>query len=83
MPLKNPTRAEKQAYREQMQRGLGKKLEPLSNKEIKVIRERNPLTNEQREEKRLSGSQNLQYRKDVYGLGSPLNYDDYSEEAFP
>ena len=83
MPLRNPTRAEKQAYREQQVRGVGKKLEPLSNKEIKAINPRNVLVKEQKEEIRLSGSQNLQYRKEDHGLGSPLNYDDHSEEAFP
>ena len=81
--MRNPTRAEKLAYKEKLQHGQGLDLEPKSDKEIKSQKRLNPLAKENDEEIRLSGSQNQQYFADNGGLGSAPNYDDYSGESFP
>ncbi len=84
MPLKNPTRAEKIAYKEKMQRGQGMDLEPKSNYENASSTSKDPLAKENNEERRLDGSQNQQYYgDDRKGLGSPSNHDDYGDESFP
>lgn len=80
---RNPTRAEKIAFKEQMQRGQGFDLEPKSDKEIQSQKKCNSLAKENDEEIRLSGSQNQQYFRENSGLGSPPNYDNYDDESFP
>jgi len=82
MQLRNPTKAEKLAYKEKMQHGQGFDLEPKSDKEIQS-QKLNSISKEFDEESRLSGSQNQQYFKDEKSLGSPANHDDYGEESFP
>lgn len=84
MALRNPTRAEKQAYRERVQHGQGSDLDPKSSREIQSNKKSsNPFSKESDEEARLSGSKNLQYIKNTRGLSSQINYDDYSEESEP
>lgn len=82
-PLKNPTPAERRAYREKIERYQGMDMDPKSNHEIRADKTKNTLSKESDEEIRLSGSKLQQYFKDDRGLGSPSNYDDYSEESEP
>lgn len=81
--MKNSDDSKKRNYREKKQHGQGYDLEPKSHNEIKSQKNKNPLAKESDEESRLSGSKSQQYFKDQHGLGSPLNYDDYSDESFP
>ena len=78
--LHNPTRAEKHAYKEKLQRGQGMDLESKSFHEIR--KDKKPFLTED-EESRLDASKNLQYRGYDKGLGDPSLYDDYSEDSLP
>lgn len=82
-PLRNPSKAEKEAYREKQERYQGMDMEPKSAREIKADKSKNLLSRETDEEIRLSGSKSQQYFKDDRGLGSPASYDDFSEESEP
>jgi hypothetical protein len=78
--FRNPTRAEKIAYKEKLQHGQGMDLEPKSFHEIH--KDKKPFLNED-EESRMDGSKNLQYRRNDKGLGDPSMHDDYSEDSLP
>ncbi len=71
----------KKTYKEKLQSGQGYDLDPKSVWENKIDK-KNPSI-ERNEERRLSGSNLDHFFPDQCGLGSPSDYDDYSEESHP
>jgi len=71
----------KKSYKEQLPNGQGSDLDPKSVWENK--RQQKAPSNEANESRRLSGSNLDHFFYDRNCLGSPAEYDDFSDESHP
>lgn len=71
----------KKNYKEKLPNGQGYDLDPKTVWENKKDK-KNPFF-EKNEERRLSKSNLDHFFPDQHGLGSPADYDDYSDESHP
>ncbi len=79
--LTNPTKGEKRAYKDKLERGQGMNLDARDTNEINASKIKDPLYKEKEIERSLDGSSGTEYWRDERGLGSYPKHDDYGEES--